>query len=165
MRDVLQAEAALVRGGYPEISALLRREIHVDRTFVEFVAFCRARGAAITIVSSGIEPIVRERLEEIGVRDVAIVANDIEADPAGWRIRFRDLAANGTDKEALVRAARAAGSRTLFVGDGRSDYAAATAADVRCAKRGYPLERYLVARGIDFIPYSTFAELVGVLEL
>lgn len=162
MRDVLQAEAALVRGGYAEISALLRREIHVDRTFVEFVAFCRARGASITIVSSGIEPIVRERLEEIGVRDIAIVANDIEADPAGWRIRFRDLAANGTDKEALVRAA---GSRTLFVGDGRSDYAAAIAADVRCAKRGYPLERYLVAHGVEFVPYSTFAELVGVLEL
>jgi len=164
VRDVLQAEAGLVRGSYGEITALLRRKIRVGPTFAEFVAACRANGAEITIVSSGIEPIVRDRLDEIGVGDIAIVANGLDPDPNGWRIVYRGDAANGTDKAALVLAARAAGSRTLFIGDGRSDYAAAIAADTRFAKRGYPLERYLTERGIDFIPYSSFAELVQLFD-
>jgi len=164
VRDVLQAEAGLVRGSYAEITALLRRAIRVDPSFADFVAVCRARGAEITIVSSGIEPIVRDRLDEIGVGEIAIVANGIEPDPNGWRIVFRGDAANGTDKQALVLAARAAGSRTLFIGDGRSDYAAAIAADTRFAKRGYPLARYLTERGIDFISYSSFAEVLRTLD-
>ena len=159
LRDVLEAEAAMVRGSFAEIAALLRSQIAVDRTFAGFVALCRERDLPVTVVSSGIEPIIRDRLEEIGVRDLAIVANGIDPEPGGWRIAWRDDVANGTDKAALVRAARAAGERCVFIGDGRSDYDAALAADLRFAKRGLPLERYLLERGIAFEPFSTFAEV------
>ena len=159
MRDVLAEEASLVRCTYDEGLALLRREVHLDQSFSTFVAACRAREIPLTVVSSGLEPIIRDRLEEIGVRDVAIVANGLDPDPRGWRILWRDDSPNGTDKAALVRAAEAAGARTIFVGDGRSDYEASTAAGTRFAKRGLPLERYLTARGTPFEPFSTFAEI------
>jgi HAD superfamily phosphoserine phosphatase-like hydrolase len=164
VRDVLQAEAGLVRGTFAEISAFLRSEIRVDASFAPFVAACDARGYALTIVSSGIEPIIRDRLEELAIRDIPIIANGIEPDPAGWRIIFRDDAPNGTDKAAEVRAARAAGTYTIFIGDGRSDYEAAIAADVCFAKRGLPLERYLAPRGIAFVPFSSFAEITEGFE-
>jgi 2-hydroxy-3-keto-5-methylthiopentenyl-1-phosphate phosphatase len=159
LRDVLQAQAALVRGTFADITALLRREIHVDPSFASFVAACDARGDALTIVSSGIEAIIRDRLSELGVRDMTIVANGVDPDPNGWRILFRDDVPNGTDKAALVRAAGAAGNHTIFIGDGRSDYEAALAADVRFAKRGLPLERYLIARGVPFEPFASFADV------
>jgi HAD superfamily phosphoserine phosphatase-like hydrolase len=165
LRDVLQAEASMVRGSIDEIAALLRREVHIDPTFAGFVALCRARDVLLTIVSSGIEPIIRNRLEEIGVRDVAIVANGIDPGPDGWRIVWRDDVPNGTDKAALVRAAGRAGARTMFVGDGRSDFDAALAADIRFAKHGLPLERYLLERKVAFEPFSTFAELSERLRL
>ncbi len=163
VRDVLQAEASLVRGSFAEIAALLRAEIRVDPSFADFVAACDARGFALTVVSSGIEPIIRDRLGELGVREMPIVANGIEADPAGWRIIFHSGAANGTDKVSHVRAARDAGAHTIFIGDGRSDYAAALAADVCFAKSGYPLERYLAQRGAPFEPFATFADIVPAL--
>jgi 2-hydroxy-3-keto-5-methylthiopentenyl-1-phosphate phosphatase len=163
LRDALQAEAALVRGTFAEINALLRAEIRVDPSFAPFVAACDACDYALTIVSSGIDPIIRDRLAELGVRDIPIVANGIEAGPDGWRILFRDDVPNGTDKAAEVRAARAAGLRTIFIGDGRSDFAAALAADVCFAKRGLPLERYLVEREVGFESFASFADIERVL--
>jgi 2-hydroxy-3-keto-5-methylthiopentenyl-1-phosphate phosphatase len=159
LRDVLQAEAAMVRGTFDEIALLLRSEISVDPTFAPFAAWCERSGHSLTIVSSGIEAIIRDRLGAFDLQGLPVIANGIDADPAGWRILFRDPVPNGTDKAAIVSAARAGGARAIFVGDGRSDYAAAAAADVCYAKRGLPLERYLTERGFAFEPFSSFADI------
>ena len=158
LRDVLQQQAGKVRGSFEEIAAYLRRTIQIDPSFATFVAACRERSFPVTILSSGIERIIADRLAEIGVPDVAIVANGLVIEPAGWRLVFRDDVPNGTDKAGVVRRARESGARTLFIGDGRSDYDAALAADVRFAKRGRNLERYLTERGVTFEPFSTFTE-------
>jgi HAD superfamily phosphoserine phosphatase-like hydrolase len=160
IRDVLQAEAGLVRGSFEEVVAALRAEVQVDESFVRFAAWCAARGYRLTVVSSGIEAIVRDRLADFGLADLPVIANGIEPDPAGWRIVFRDEVPNGTDKASIVRAARAAGAHTVFIGDGRSDYDAAVAADVRFAKRGLPLERYLREKRIAFIEFDSFDDIV-----
>jgi 2-hydroxy-3-keto-5-methylthiopentenyl-1-phosphate phosphatase len=155
----MQGQAGLVRGEFDEVSAYLRQAIRVDPTFAEFVRRCRAREASLTIVSSGVERIIAERLAEVGIRDVAIVANGLVADPSGWRLVFRDDVPNGTDKAVLVERAAASGARTVFVGDGRSDFDAALAAEVRFAKRGAALERFLTERSVPFEPFSNFEEI------
>jgi len=159
LRDVLQAEAALVRGSFDEIAALLRAEIAFDPTFVSFADWCAQRRHPLTIVSSGIEAVIRDRLDRVGLGDLPVIANGIDANPDGWRIVFRDAVPNGTDKAAVVTAARARGVRAIFIGDGRSDYAAARAADRCFAKRGLPLERYLREHDVAFVPFSDFAEI------
>jgi HAD superfamily phosphoserine phosphatase-like hydrolase len=159
LRDALQLQASYVRGSFADVEALLKREVRFDPTFAPFVTACRAREIPVTIVSSGIEPIVRGRLAEAGLGTLPIFANAVDADPAGWRITFRDGNGNGTDKVAIVRGVQSAGRRAAFIGDGRSDYAAALAADRRFAKRGLNLERYLRDEGVDFTPISTFAEI------
>jgi len=159
LRDVLQRQASYVRGTFDEISALLRDEIAVDSTFASFVATARAHGIAVTVVSSGIAPIIADRLERIGLGDLPIIANDIVVGHGGWSIAFRDPVGNGTDKVAVVRAARALGTRTIFIGDGRSDYAAACEADRRFAKSGLPLERYLRERNVAFESFQSFDDI------
>ena len=163
LRDVLQAEAGMVRGTFAEISALLRREIAVEPSFISFAAWCARRSYPLTIVSSGIESIIRDRLDEHGLSHLPVIANEVDPNPNGWSIRFRDDVANGTDKAAIVRVAKAAGKRTVFIGDGRSDYLAAAAADLCFAKRGLPLEKHLRERGTAFEPFSTFDEIERVL--
>ncbi len=74
-------------------------------------------------------------------------------------MRFRDPVGNGTDKAALVDEANVRGLRTIFVGDGRSDYDAALRADVRFAKRGLSLERYLTQREVAFERFDSFADV------
>ncbi len=159
LRDVLQRQASYVRGTFDEVAALLRAEIALDPTFEPFVASAQALGIDVTIVSSGIAPIIADRLARVGLGDLPIVANDVDATVTGWTIAFRDSVGNGTDKAAIVRAARACGTRTIFIGDGRSDYAAAMEADLCFAKRGLALERYLHERDVPFVSFSTFAEI------
>ena len=159
IRDVLTAQAALVRGERAEIFAILRREVRVDPTFAAFARRCIAAGVSLTVVSSGVASIIRDRLADFRLEDLPVVANDVEMRPAGWVMHFRDPVENGTDKAAHVDRANALGARTVFVGDGRSDYDAATRSDTLFAKRGLPLERYLTARGIAFAPFESFADV------
>lgn len=163
LRDVLQKQASFVRAPFDDVAALLRREVRVDPTFAPFVAACREHALAVTVVSSGLGPIVAGRLADVGCAEVPIIANDVDPRPSGWVIQFRDDVANGTDKVAIVRAARDAGIGTIFIGDGRSDYAAAVAADRRFARAGLPLERYLRERGVAFESFATFAEIHAAL--
>jgi 2-hydroxy-3-keto-5-methylthiopentenyl-1-phosphate phosphatase len=117
------------------------------------------RGVPLQIVSSGVASIVRDRMHEFELDDLPIVANEVDPRPEGWVLHFRDSVSNGTDKAAIVRAARSDGRRTVFIGDGRSDYDAASEADVRFAKRGLPLEAYLAARALPFEAYATLADV------
>ncbi len=117
-----------------------------------------ARGAEVSVVSSGIRQIIGPALERAGV-DVTVFANDVYFEPDGWRMTFLDDSANGHDKAARVREARAAGARTVYVGDGISDFEAALAADVRFAKTNRALEQYCRERGVAFTPFATFAEV------
>jgi 2-hydroxy-3-keto-5-methylthiopentenyl-1-phosphate phosphatase len=156
---VLASQAALVRGEFRDVAALLRREIRVDPSFPVFARACRDRGVPLQVVSSGVASIVRDRLRDFELDDLPIVANEVDPRPEGWVLHFRDPVSNGTDKAAIVRAACSDGRRTVFIGDGRSDYDAAREADVRFAKRGLPLAAYLAARALPFEAYATFADV------
>ncbi len=161
LRDVLQTQASYVRGRLPEVAALLRSRVRIDPTFLEFVEFCRSRAMPVSVVSSGIEPIIRGRLADLGLADLPVIANAVDDDPTGWHIRFRDGTANGTDKAALVKAAVGRGVRTIYIGDGRSDYAAALAADLRFARRGFPLATYLTTQLVEFEEFDSFMDVMA----
>jgi len=164
LRDVLDRQVAYVRAPFDEVAALLRREVRIDPTFPPFVRACRRRGIALTVLSSGIARVITGRLADVGCGDVPVVANDVEAHVTGWKICFRDPVPNGTDKAAFVRHARESGSRTVFIGDGHSDFAAALEADRCFAKAGLPLESYLRAQGVAFDVFETFTEVERALD-
>lgn len=159
LRDVLSAQAAAIHVSLDEADALLARETHFDPAFAAFVRSCEERGIELTVVSSGVQPLIERAFARNGLAHVRILANDVDASPDGWRFRFRDASDNGHDKAAAVRAARDAGFRTTYIGDGPSDYEAAIVADRRFAKEGRGLERYLRERGVPFTPFRSFAQI------
>jgi 2-hydroxy-3-keto-5-methylthiopentenyl-1-phosphate phosphatase len=72
---------------------------------------------------------------------------------------FVDPSDNGHDKAAHVRAARERGDRTVYIGDGISDFLAAVEADERYAKTGRALEAYCRERNIPCTSFTSFAEI------
>lgn len=158
LRDVLAAQASFVRGSVEDADALLARQARVDPAFKPFVERCAREGTAVTIVSSGISPLIERALARNGVRGVPVLANDVTAGN-GWVMHFRDASANGHDKARAVREAAARGETVAYVGDGYSDYDAALAAQLRFAKRGRSLERFLKEKGVRFTPFDSFAEI------
>lgn len=50
----------------------------------------------------------------------------------------------------------------VFVGDGRSDFCVSAKVDLPFAK--HRLAEYAAARGTDYIPYETFADVTATLN-
>lgn len=161
LREVLAAQAHFVRGSIAEADRLLDQAAHLDSSFPHFVASCEEAGVPLTIVSSGIAPLIQRALQRHKLR-VEVLANELDVTAEGWVMRFRDNSDNGHDKAAAVLRAKRQGA-VAYAGDGYSDFEAALAADHRFAKRGRSLERYLMEKGVPFTPFSSFAEIEDAL--
>lgn len=159
LRDVLAAQTRFVRGSLDDADALVARRARVDPSFVDFARRCERKGIPLTVLSSGIQPLIERALAREDLGDVPVVANDVVPSSDGWEMVFRDDSDNGHDKASAVRALQAQGYRVIFAGDSHSDFDAALAADVRYAKRGDPLERFLKQRDAIYKPFTTFAEI------
>ncbi len=159
LREALSAQASHVRVPLDEADALLASRTQFDPSFVPFVRFCEARGDEVVVVSSGVQPLIHRAFVRNGLDHVRVLANGIDASERGWRFLFRDGSDNGHDKAASVRAARAAGKHTVYIGDGPSDFEAAVAADERYAKAGRGLEHYLAEQAVPFVRFSQFTEI------
>jgi 2,3-diketo-5-methylthio-1-phosphopentane phosphatase len=158
LREALARQAAAVRLTRAETLAFMETHARVDPAFGPFVAAVRAHGGAVRVVSSGIATVIHDALARAGV-EVEVIANDVDFAPGGWTMSFVDSSDNGHDKAMEVRAARARGSQTVYIGDGISDFAAALEADERFAKKGRALEAYCRARGVECVPFESFTEI------
>jgi 2-hydroxy-3-keto-5-methylthiopentenyl-1-phosphate phosphatase len=158
LREALSRQAAALSLSRAETLAFMETNAHVDPTFGPFVATARAHGATVRVVSSGIATVIHDALARAGV-EIDVLANDVDFAPGGWTMSFVDPSDNGHDKAAHVHAARARGSRTVYVGDGISDFAGALVADERFAKKGLALEAYCRARGVACISFASFREI------
>jgi len=159
LRNVLAAQARFVRGTLDEADLVLSESTRIDPSFKPFVERCEREGVKVAIVSSGIAPLIERALARNGIRGVPVLANEVTPEAGGWVMHFRDESANGHDKAAAVRAAAAGEKTVAYVGDGYSDYDGALEAQIRFAKRGRSLERFLRKRGVPFTPFTSFAEV------
>jgi HAD superfamily phosphoserine phosphatase-like hydrolase len=159
LREVLTEQAAFVRLSLEDAEATIARETSVDPTFAAFAGACALHGAELTVLSAGIGTLIGRALDRAGLAHVQYRANDAVVAPEGWRMTFRDASDFGHDKALAVRAAAERGLRTAYVGDGVSDYEPALAADLRFAKRGLALERFLQERAVSYEAFTDFAEV------
>jgi 2,3-diketo-5-methylthio-1-phosphopentane phosphatase len=158
LREALARQAAAIRLSRAETLEFMLVHAQVDPTFAAFVATVRAHGGEIRVVSSGIATVIHDALARASV-EVEVIANDVDFAPTGWTMSFVDPSDNGHDKAANVRAAKARGDRTVYVGDGISDFAAALDADERFAKKGRALEAYCQARGVVCESFESFSQI------
>jgi 2,3-diketo-5-methylthio-1-phosphopentane phosphatase len=158
LREALIRQAAAVHLSRADALAFVAANAHVDPAFGPFVAAVRAHGGAIRVLSSGVATVIHDALARAGVT-VDVLANDVDFAPGGWTMSFVDASDNGHDKAVHVRAARARGAQTVYIGDGVSDFAAALAAERRFAKAGRALEAHLRANGAEFTPFTSFREI------
>ncbi|MDP9018628.1 MAG: HAD-IB family phosphatase [Candidatus Eremiobacteraeota bacterium] len=163
LREVLAGQCALIGGTLEEADAFLAKETRFDPAFKTFAAAAQKQGIPLTVLSSGVEPLIERAMQRNGITGVPVRANDVEVRADGWIMHFRDGSDNGHDKAAEVRAARARGAQTVFIGDGFSDFDAAEAADIRFAKTGRALVNHLRERGLRFTEFASFTQVQAAL--
>jgi 2-hydroxy-3-keto-5-methylthiopentenyl-1-phosphate phosphatase len=107
------------------------------------------------VVSAGFRQLIEPVLAREGV-GLEVLANDVEARPHGWVVRFRDETVCATCGEPCKRGG-VAGEPYVFVGDGYSDRCAAVGAERVFARDS--LATHLDELGV---PYEHFEDLHDV---
>ncbi len=152
--DAIARELATVTAGWKEAAALLRREVPLDPTFPDFVAWCRKEGHPVEVVSSGLEPVVRMF---VGHLDIPFHAHPVDFREDGWVYR-RDPE---RDKVAVLRRAPR-DAPVVFIGDGTSDVSAIPWVNWLFAK-DY-LAEHCRRLGIPFCEFGSFLDVRQKLE-
>ena len=107
------------------------------------------------VVSAGFRQLIEPVLRREGV-ELEVLANEVDAAPAGWRVRFRDETVCTACGEPCKRGGLA-GEPYAYVGDGYSDRCAALAADRIFARDS--LARHLDALGVAYEPFGDLADV------
>jgi 2,3-diketo-5-methylthio-1-phosphopentane phosphatase len=140
-RECMQRQIALLDVSTQELERYLDT-VQIDPDFGAFVHAAQRRGYPVSIVSDGLDYVIRHILQRHRLPQLPVAANRLLAAelPQRWRLVSPHEVAgcqSGTCKCAPVRRARThPGTRVLLIGDGRSDFCATGVVDLVFAKSG-----------------------------
>jgi 2-hydroxy-3-keto-5-methylthiopentenyl-1-phosphate phosphatase len=160
-RDAMAAQVALLRAKPADLEAFVQ-SIEIDPGFAAFAEFCRAAKIPVTVVSDGIDHVVRAVLAKYGF-NLPVRANHLEqVGPDRWRLSFPHAAEGCQSGHCKCRAPTKAGEFRVLIGDGRSDFCAAATVDLCLAKS--KLIQHCVDEGIPHVPFQTFHDVTQILR-
>lgn len=162
--ECMRQQIALIRASKSVLDAALD-SMPIDPEFPEFVRYCEALGAPLTIISDGVDYFIRRILSRYALGHLPIIANQLtitgdETYSLSCPYTNPDCAAaSGVCKCSQLDAQ--SGPR-IFVGDGRSDFCATASADILFAKTS--LATYCDQRSIAYTPYHDFSDVSRALK-
>jgi 2-hydroxy-3-keto-5-methylthiopentenyl-1-phosphate phosphatase len=162
-RECMARQVDLIRASEAEIDCFIE-EMRVDRGFVPFVQACAAARLAVTIVSDGLDRVVHGVIARTGI-NLPIAANKLEHIGGDrWRLGFPFASANCSSASGNCKCAHGALARgpCIVVGDGRSDFCAAGAADFVLAKGR--LQVHCEENGIAHAPIADLCEATALIK-
>lgn len=138
--------------------------IRIDPVFPRIVAWARARGVEVIIVSDSFGPIIDHVLQSNAVDGLPVYANTLAF--AGERLwpafPFHNPALRRSANEKTRHLAPYRGRTIVYAGDGRSDLDPALVSEVVFAKDTLAIE--LASRGVTFHPFATLEPVLAFLE-
>lgn len=162
--ECMRQQIALIYASKQELDIALD-SLPIDPTFPDFVRFCEALGAPITVISDGVDYFIRRILGRYQLGYLPIIANQLRITGD----RTYALSCPHTNPACVSAAGvckcKQIDSRTgmrVFVGDGRSDFCAAGSADLLFAKS--TLATYCEQQAIPYIPYHQFMDVQHALK-
>ena len=153
--EVIAREIATVSAPLAEVVSYLLEHVRVRRGFEELVA-----ERDPLIVSAGFHELIDPILEREGVR-ARVVANNVTADPSGWRATFRERPVCDVCGERCKRGAVAGLGPFVYVGDGISDRCVSLAAERRFARRS--LAVWLEEQRVAHEPFGDLRDVASAL--
>ena len=160
-RQCLAEEFALLDVAPGELWAFIDT-IDLDPGAGALLALLRQVNVPVTILSDGVDGFIARILARHGVRGIALRANAIRHHGRRLELACPHQSTTCESGSAHCKCTSAAalrqpGSRTIYIGDGRSDLCPARKADVVFAKG--VLAATLTREGRDFFPFATLADV------
>ena len=165
LHEVIRREYEPVRAPLEEVVPWVVERARIRPGFHELVDAADRNGWHLVILSAGFRELIEPILAHAGLAHLELLANSVDADPSGWRIRFRDEEPCTVCGEPCKRStvtAIAGDDEVVYIGDGFSDRCAAEAADLVFARRG--LAEWLDERGRPYDHFEDFHSVVRTLD-
>jgi 2-hydroxy-3-keto-5-methylthiopentenyl-1-phosphate phosphatase len=168
-RTCMTHQVGLIWGNWADLDSVIDR-IPVDPDFKAFAKVCGALNVPIIIVSDGLDYPIRRILAREGL-GLPVRANHLRRRRGGtWALETPHAASACRADAAHCKCtslASAAGTRSIVVGDGRSDACVAEHADFVFAKdlASGPSTLLKACRDLDLphLPFKTFADVTQAL--
>ena len=158
-RTCIAGQVALLDCSREELEAFVG-EIAIDPAFDAFVAAVHADGGSLVIASDGLDAVIAAMLARAAVRGLDVRASRlVQLGRREWQLSFphaRTGCGAATCKCACLREGE---GRTLFVGDGASDFCAARRAEMTFAKSS--LHEHCAEHGVSHRPIRDFADALA----
>jgi 2-hydroxy-3-keto-5-methylthiopentenyl-1-phosphate phosphatase len=165
LHEVLRREFEPVRAPLDDVVAWVLEHASIREGFAGLVEHAEERGWRLVVLSSGFGELITPVLDRAGLGRLELLANTVEPDPEGWRVRFRDdrpcPVCGEPCKRSTVVAEADEGLR-VYVGDGFSDRCGALASDLVFARRR--LAAYLTENGAPYLPFDDFHGVAEEIE-
>lgn len=160
-RDCMQRQIALIAATPAELDEAVAAMV-ADAGFPGFVALAQRMGIPLMVVSDGLDRVIKDVLRRARLSNVEAMSSRLEHDGDGWRLAFPYAEPTCLSMACTCKCAIAKrdGRRTLLIGDGRSDFCLADAADFVFAK--HKLLSYCEAAQI---PHAAFADFTDAQRL
>jgi 2-hydroxy-3-keto-5-methylthiopentenyl-1-phosphate phosphatase len=157
--ECMRRQVALIQGDDTALAAVLER-IELRAGFETFVRWCELRALPLVVVSDGVDHFIAHVLRRHGLDRLPVVANRLVGVAGARRLENpwgTSVCAGGSGVcKCLIARAQERG-RIIYVGDGRSDFCVAEAADLLFARSTLAVR--CRERGLEFVAYETFAEV------
>ncbi|MHA3050908.1 MtnX-like HAD-IB family phosphatase [Acinetobacter sp. ANC 4640] len=136
-------------------------DIEIDTSFLDFVHMTIAHKIPLTIVSDGMDVVIKYILKKYNLAHLPIVANRlVQVSDRDWKLEFpntnqRCISQSGTCKCKVAE--RHFQEQIILIGDGRSDFCLAETADYVFAKKS--LIHHCVEKNIEHAAFKSFIEI------
>ncbi len=169
-RICMQQQIELLRATRDELDATIDA-IEIDPHFVEFAQLCKAYKLPLTIVSDGLDYVIKRTLAKHGLQRLSVVAAHLkQVNPDRWRLTSPyaendcgSVAVTCKCREAVRQKSINDAARILYIGDGRSDYCVSTKrADLILAKAS--LLTHCQENNLPHLSFANFADVTYTLR-
>lgn len=164
-KQCMQQQIALLHMSKDELYQCLDK-IEIDPSFLEFVQLTAQHSIPLTIVSDGMDLVIKYILAKHNLGHLPIIANHlVQEDEKKWRLEFPNTSpqcksASGTCKCKVSQQHEK--EHIILIGDGRSDFCLAESADYVFAKKS--LRQHCRDLKILHTPFNKFSEIQQPLE-
>jgi 2-hydroxy-3-keto-5-methylthiopentenyl-1-phosphate phosphatase len=136
----------------------------VDENFYDFYDWILKNNVEFYIISSGFKKIIEFLVPN--VKSNTIFANDIDIDEFGtWKVKFFDQDNNcSINKNKVIELNNNSSCKTIFIGDGLSDFKVMGNVDYLFCKKDSLLHTKCINEMCEHIVYTDFSEVLKFIK-
>lgn len=163
LAECMMKEVAMIKKTRNEIIHLVEG-VKIRSGFNDFVEYCRVNDIPLSIVSAGLDFVIKYILRINSISEIPIYAPVARCHgEEGITLSFKHLPGTEDFKEGIVENSKEIAMNVSYIGDGIGDYNAARAADFVFAIRGGKLASFCKKRGLKCLEIDDFNDVISYL--